>query len=56
MQQKINKTLNDINNITITSNEDALNFQKVYLSKKGILNALFLEFKNLPNSEKKKHR
>ena len=53
MQEKINKTLNDINNINIASNEDALNFQKLYLSKKGVLNALFLEFKNLPNSEKK---
>ena len=37
MQEKINKTINDIKNITIASDEDALNFQKIYLSKKGIL-------------------
>ncbi|MAQ31128.1 MAG: phenylalanine--tRNA ligase subunit alpha [Flavobacteriales bacterium] len=53
MQEKLNKTINDVNNTIIHSNEDAINFQKVYLSKKGILNDLFNEFKALPNSEKK---
>ncbi len=53
MQEKLNKTINDVNNTIIHSNEDAMNFQKLYLSKKGILNDLFNEFKTLPNSEKK---
>ena len=53
MQEKLNKTINDVKNTIIHSNEDAMNFQKLYLSKKGILNDLFNEFKTLPNSEKK---
>ena len=53
MQEKLNKIINDVNNAIIQSNEDAMNFQKMYLSKKGILNNLFNEFKTLPNAEKK---
>ena len=53
MQEKINKIINDINNIVIDDNDDVVNFQKCYLSKKGILSELFLEFKELPNAEKK---
>ncbi len=53
MQEKINKIINDVNNAIIQSNEDAMNFQKMYLSKKGILNNLFNEFKALTNAEKK---
>ena len=41
MQEKINKIINDVNNAIIQSNEDAMNFQKMYLSKKGILNNRF---------------
>ena len=53
MQEKLNKIINDVNNAIIQSNEDAMNFQKMYLSKKGILNNLFNEFKTLSNAEKK---
>ena len=53
MQEKINKHINDIQRIKIISNEDVEKFKKTYLSKSGILNNLFLEFKNLTNDQKK---
>jgi phenylalanyl-tRNA synthetase alpha chain len=53
MQEKINKYINDISSITISGIEDATVFHKKYLSKKGLLNELFNEFKILSGSEKK---
>ena len=53
MKEKINKYIDDINNIVISNIEDAENFQQKYLSKKGVLNQLFIEFKGLPTSKKK---
>jgi len=53
MQEKINKHINDIENINIATIEDSEKFQKTYLSKNGIIAELFLEFKNLPNDQKK---
>ena len=53
MKDKINKYIDDINNILIFNIEDAENFQQKYLSKKGVLNQLFIEFKGLPTSKKK---
>ena len=53
MREKINKYIDDINNIVISNQEDANNFTQKYLTKKGILNKLFLEFKTLSTDEKK---
>ena len=53
MQEKINKYINDVKNIDITDSQNYSNFKKTYLSKNGILNKLFVEFKNLPSIEKK---
>ena len=53
MQEKINKLINDINNLNIATDQDAQDFQKKYLSKKGLINDVFNQFKQLPNEEKK---
>ena len=53
MKEKINKYIDDINNIVISNTEEVNNFQKKYLSKKGILNQVFIEFKDLSGVEKK---
>ncbi len=53
MQDKINKYINDINSITISNIEDANVFHKKYLSKKGLLNQLFNEFKTLSGDQKR---
>ena len=53
MKDKINKYINDINNIIISDNSELQNFQNIYLSKKGVISNLFIEFKNIPNTEKK---
>ena len=54
MLEKINKYLDDINNIVISNIDESNEFQRLYLSKRGILNELFIEFKKLPNEEKQK--
>ncbi len=53
MKEKINKYIDDINNIVISNIKDAEYFQQKYLTKKGVLNQLFIEFKELPVSKKK---
>tara|TARA_Y100000766_G_scaffold255869_1_gene242252 strand:+ start:2341 stop:3363 length:1023 start_codon:yes stop_codon:yes gene_type:complete len=53
MQEKINKYIHDINSITISSIEEATIFHKKYLSKKGLLNQLFNEFKVLEGAKKR---
>ncbi|RPG58079.1 MAG: phenylalanine--tRNA ligase subunit alpha [Flavobacteriales bacterium TMED191] len=53
MQEKINKYINDINNASISSDEEVSNFNKKYLSKKGVLNQLFSEFKSLSGARKR---
>jgi len=53
MQEKINKHINDIENINIVTIEDSENFKKAYLSKNGIITKLLLEFRDLPNDKKK---
>ena len=51
--EKIHKYIDDVNNIVISDIEDAEDFQQKYLTKKGVLNQLFIEFKELPVSKKK---
>ena len=53
MQEKINKYIKDINSLHISSVEDANIFHTKYLSKKGLLNQLFNEFKSLSVDQKR---
>jgi len=53
MQEKINKIINDIKNAPIATHEEAIHFQKTYLSKRGVINDILSQFKALPNTEKK---
>jgi len=53
MEDKIHKYIDDINNIIISNNEEAADFYKKYLSKKGLVNQLFQDFKNLTIEKKK---
>ena len=53
MKEKINKYIADIKNIKISSVEDYNEFTKIYLSKQGIINELFQEFKSLDVNEKR---
>ena len=53
MQEKINKIINDIQQLKIVTDSDRQHFQKIYLSKKGVINEIFSQFKKLPNTEKK---
>jgi phenylalanyl-tRNA synthetase alpha chain len=47
MEDRIKSLMNEINDFTILNEEDAGNFRLKYLSKKGIIPALFDEFKSL---------
>mgnify|MGYP001261256695 CR=1 FL=1 len=53
MQEKINKYIDEINNIVISNIEDINSFRQLYLGKKGVLNQLFSDFKALSKQEKK---
>ncbi len=53
MLQKIENLQAAITAFTAQSNADVEQFRLMYLSKKGELNNLFSEFKNVPNEQKK---
>mgnify|MGYP006089592103 CR=1 FL=1 len=53
MIKKIDKYIHEINNLTLITEEDKINFHQNYLGKSGIVTQLFTEFKTLPNNEKK---
>lgn len=53
MKDKILNITEEIKNISISTIEELENFRLKYLSKKGELNLLFSDFKNVPNTEKK---
>lgn len=53
MTEKIQLILADIQNISIQSNEDLENFRLKYLSKKGVINELFEDFKNIQPEQRK---
>ena len=53
MIEKINLLLQEIQNLTASSKEEVERLRIQYLSKKGILNDLFNDFKNVPNEEKR---
>jgi phenylalanyl-tRNA synthetase alpha chain len=54
MIDKIEQYLEEINNFQSTDPEEIEAFRIKYLGRKGILNDLFAEFKNIPNEEKPK--
>lgn len=53
MKDKINNLLQEIQNLQPKSKEELENLRIQYLSKKGALNELFGEFKNVANEEKR---
>jgi phenylalanyl-tRNA synthetase alpha chain len=53
MLQKISDLLNEVNGLTVNTAEELESFRLKYLSKKGILNDLFEDFKNISSAEKK---
>lgn len=53
MKEKLEEIIENLNNLKINSKEELENFRLKYLSRKGILNDLFEEFKQVPNELKK---
>lgn len=53
MIKQIDKFLDEVNRFASEDFKEIENFRIKFLSKKGILNQLFAEFKNVPNEEKK---
>ena len=55
MEEKINKYINDITNISNSNELDVESIKDRYLGKKGILSQLLSEFKTLTGEQKKKN-
>ncbi len=53
MLEKINESILEVNNFNSNNSEEIENFRIKYLGKKGILTALFADFRNVPNEQKK---
>jgi len=53
MLQKIQELLNEVENFTTTNLDEVENFRISMLGKKGQITALFSEFKNVPNEQKR---
>ncbi len=53
MNEKIRKLIEEIENFKINSIDELESFRSKYISKKGILNQLFSEFKSVPNENKR---
>lgn len=53
MKDKINTLLSEIEEITVETKEQLEEFRLKYLAKKGVLTALFDDFKTLANEERK---
>lgn len=53
MKTKINQLLDEVNSLKAGTLEEVEALRIKYLSKKGIISALFNEFKNVPNEEKR---
>lgn len=53
MEDKINSFLEEIKGYSIKTEEEAEQFRLKYLSKKGVITALFEEFKTLPPEQRK---
>ena len=53
MIKEIDKHLEDLGNIKISSNDDLEKFRIKYISKKGIVTSMFSQLKNVPNDQQK---
>lgn len=53
MKTKINQLLDEVNSLKAGTLEEVEALRIKYLSKKGIISALFNDFKNVPNEEKR---
>ena len=53
MLDKIKALLDEVSSYSIKSSEDLEQFRIQYLAKKGIMNNLFVAFKEVPNNKKK---
>ena len=53
MLQKIEQIITEVENQSISNLSELEHYKNQYLSKKGILNQLFDDFKNVPSSDKK---
>ncbi len=53
MKEKLQSVITEIKEIVLQSAESAEEFRLKYLSRKGLLNDLMEEFKEIPNSDKK---
>ncbi len=53
MKDQINKIINEAEKFTISTKEDLESYKLRFLVKKGLVNQLFVDFKNLGNEEKK---
>ena len=53
MLKQIEEHILDVEKFEADSTESVEHFRIKYLGKKGVLNDLFLAFKNVPNEEKK---
>jgi len=53
MREKIDQIIKDIQSLSIKSKEEAESFRLRYLSKKGIISDLFINFRALPPDQKK---
>lgn len=56
MLEKIEKLLKEINTITAKNVDEVEQLRLKYLSKKGMINTLMVEFRNIPAEEKKSCR
>jgi len=53
MREKIDQIIKDIQSLSLKTREEAESFRLLYLSKKGIISELFIDFRTLPTDEKK---
>ena len=53
MLDKIKVLLDEVSSYSIKNSEDLEQFRIQYLGKKGIINNLFIAFKEVPNNKKR---
>ena len=53
MIKEIDKHIEDLGNVKISSNDDLEKFRIKYISKKGVVTSMFSQLKNVPNDQKK---
>ncbi len=53
MEEKINQLIATVNEVSVVSQDELENFRLKFLSRKGLVNQLFDEFKALPNDQKR---